>query len=356
MIIFKYSGKKCQNLKKIFLNWLKNFTSLAGIDATTWDDKITNEPTAQKAIRKSAQIQACYAYIESNLAHQYAKIITTQLNNAFYQLNRLDFMVPKGFSDRKKGSVQLQDYLRVKDLQEQFIRTEILKNNDDARIHAFRRWIAVVEILVKRHHYEAAFNTLLTLSTLDDQYKLSRHLPSYNIEVFDSLLKLVSPMGNFRVLRQCIKEARGKNTTPVIFPFVIFSKDLTNLNEHLGDDQAKSLKDITRAHPSYVHFATREDMLDELMSAQPKEPSILAEPLQNLFDKFSRSITTESSTSEDASSVEEFPLALNTNTRSTLYSQKLHPTLWSKRARLDKTDHSYWKDMFQVGKLPTPLQ
>ena len=345
--------------KKYVFKWVENhFGSLDKVDSATWDKEI-KDVTVQKAIAKSRQVQACYSYIESKLVHEYAKIIMVPLNNAFFHMTREDFIVPRGFSDQKKASPALKDYFELSKVREQFIRADIAKCDNDARLHAFRRWITVVEILLHKNHYEAAFAVMLTLSSIDDQYNLSPSLPSYSRDEFERMGELLSPMRNFKVLRTCIAEAQKNKDARVVVPLVLVSKDLTSLNEFLGDDQGKSLKNVRKKHPSYAHFVTKEAMLDVLMNSKPRELAALPEHLQRLYDKLTNSTSSENSAGEDCSTSDELSESLvsrRAETDSTLYSKQLHPTLWSRRGRLDKTTNTFWKDMFQVAELPTPLQ
>ena len=99
-------------IKQKFFNWFGK--SLEQIDVTDWDEKVITDPEFQKEIRKSSKVQLCYSYIESKMAHQYAKIIIIQLNNAFADLAEDDFRVPKGFSNREKASPGLNAYFDLR--------------------------------------------------------------------------------------------------------------------------------------------------------------------------------------------------------------------------------------------------
>ena len=227
-----------------------------------------------------------------------------------------------------------------------FIRADIIKSDKDMRVNAFRRWISVVEILVNRKHYQGAFDVLLVLDSINDEYKLSEHLPIYCQVTLQRLIQLISPSNNFRLLRQCMAEAKTRNDSPVFIPFAIMAKDITNLNEQLLGREAESIADIDIDLPVYTNFTTREDLITELMKAQPKRKTELPTHLQELFDMLTKK-------TGDTQAAE--PPALLRDVPSTLYSHKLNPSLWSMRGRLDKRESKYWKDVFKVVDLPSPL-
>ena len=280
------------------------------------------------------------------MAHQYAKIIIIQLNNAFADMAKDDFRVPKGFGNREKASPGLNAYLDLRGLQTDFIRADIIKYDKDMRVNAFRRWISVVEILVNKKHYQGAFDVLLVLDSINDEYKLSEYLPTYCQVTFHRLMQLVSPMSNFRLLRQCMAEAKSKNDNPVFIPFAIMAKDITNLNEQLLGRETESIADIDIDLPVYTNFKIRENLITELMKAQPKRKIVLPTHLQELFDM--------NMEKAKASQAAESP-ALLRDVPSTLYSHKLNPSFWSMLVRLDTRESKHWKEAFKVADLPSPL-
>lgn len=278
---------------------------------------------------------------------QYATVISTQLNNTFLDIKRRDFLNPVGFSRIERASGAVKNYFALRTLLENSIKKDVSEQtNRDLQVHVFRRWISVAQLLLKRNHYEGCCLVALALLQLDTRYRISKDLPQYSNDVFEAFSKLLSPQQNFKLLRDCIKSSAQQNSS-VLLPFFLLSRDITFINEALGENQNKSFTDLNEEDPSYDLLTQREQLLTSFTQAKPKTKVGLSEHLQSLFD----TITNDAFSFNDHDEVEADNLQTTQVPTSTLYSRELRPTFWSRKGGVD----NHWKKIFQVAKLPEML-
>ncbi|KTC98002.1 RasGEF domain-containing protein [Legionella erythra] len=219
--------------KRHFLTWIeKNISNQRDPFFSIRWDRLISHADIQKQIRKDKQAHEIYSYVESSLAHQQAKLIKITLRQAFNNLTEDDLANTAGFSNDKKATPRQKAYFHAHHTLQYYLRRDILEHTSRAaRLNAFRRWIDVADILFSRHCYEGGMLVSVTLNLLDSYLRCEDELPAVSRKKLNHLLDMYSPAGNFKRLRQHIKDHQSENSFPLV---TVIGKDLTFIDENLN--------------------------------------------------------------------------------------------------------------------------
>ena len=275
------------NSKASFLSWfsLNNRFIDSPLASQKWDKEVMSSPVFSEAIIKSRSVQKIHKRIETQIIHDYADLLDIPLRRAFQKIKRNDVANPVGFSNIERASPELKNFFECRKIFENFIANDIKGHSTaKAQITAFARWVNIAKVLLKNHNYEAFSLVVLRLSQIDMELKLNRQLPEDTKKTLISLDKLVFPSKNFKDLREYIDAHRGDNDFP---PTFLISKDMTFLNEALGDDKNLNSKEILKTHPSYANVVRKEKMLAKLFSSKHTQ-RVLPLHLQTTFTTISQ--------------------------------------------------------------------
>lgn len=250
------------------------------IASKKWDKEVTSSPAFSDALINSRSVKKVYKQIEAQIIHDYADLLDIQLRSAFQQVNRNEVANPVGFSNIERASPELKSFFECRKIFENFIADDITGHDTpNAQLMAFARWVNIAKVLLKKHNYEAFSLVVLRLSQIDMQLKLSNQLPENTKNTLRSLDKLIFPSKNFKDMREYIRTHEKDNDFP---PTFLISKDMTFLNEALGDDKKLNSKEISKRHPSYVNVVRKEKMLNKLFSSK-QDQRVLPLHLQATF-------------------------------------------------------------------------
>ncbi|MDX1836915.1 hypothetical protein DIZ81_04425 [Legionella taurinensis] len=220
------------------ITWLnKNITSHRDPFFSIRWDRLISHSDIQGQIKNNRKAHQLYSYIESSLAHQQAKLINLTLRKAFANLTQDDLANVAGFSNDKKGTPRQKEYFHAHRTLQYYLRRDILVHKSRAaRLNAFRRWIDVADILFSRNCYEGGMLVSVTLNLLDSYLRCGDELPAISRKKLNHLLDMYSPAGNFKHLRQHIKDHQSENSFPLV---TVIGKDLTFIDENLNTLQDK---------------------------------------------------------------------------------------------------------------------
>ncbi len=275
------------NSKVSFLNWFNlngRFVSRP-IASQKWDKEVTSSPVFSEAIVNSSSVRKIYKRTEAQIIHDYANLLDIQLRKAFQKIKRTEVANPVGFSNIERASPELKSFFECRKIFENFIANDIKGHSTvNAQIMAYTRWVNIAKVLLKNHNYEAFSLVALRLSQIDMDLKLGHQLTENTKKTLMSLDKLVFPSKNFKDLREYISAHRRDNDFP---PTFLISKDMTFLNEALGDDKNLKSAEISKKHPSYANVARKEKMLNKLFSSK-QDQRMLPPHLQATFTLISK--------------------------------------------------------------------
>jgi len=326
--------------KNPFIKWfIKHKAFLSQPQASMfWDERIIGLDL-QESIVQSKKAQALYGYIESKIAHDYAKLIDFKLKEAFSCLDYSDFDDPSGFATDKKASFAVKNFFKVRQSVEFFIKEDISQHSDrNAQRSAFHRWIMIAQILFKRHCYEGAM-LVICLLQVESSINRSKELPSVFQENYHYLCELISVVDNHKILRDKIAAERRPGD---FIPVFLLIKDLASLNEVIG-----SQRKLQKA--SEFQANQKEELLESIIkfivlcNQHRKEnnlPSYLEANYQRAEAKHEASLDHEADAFVDR--VEKDKTLPN------LYSDGLLPLFWQRGCSEDL----YWRKLLDVPPSP----
>jgi hypothetical protein len=271
--------------KSSFISWFyRNPLHKSPTPSQEWDQK-TAEPEINAVIKSSKSVKKIHKQTERFLANDYAQLLDVKLREAFQNIDRKDIANPAGFSDINRASPELKNFFECRKIFEKMIADDIAGHSEKAaQISAYSRWVVIAKLLLKKHNYEGASLILLRLSQIDMRLDINKELSSDTQKSLDSLNKLIFPSKNFKDMRDYIKSHQAKNDLP---PTFLLSKDMTFLNEALGNHRDLSSGDITKSHPSYLNIVRKERMLNQLFSAKPAATTGLSTHQDAIFKSVS---------------------------------------------------------------------
>lgn len=259
--------EKESEAKSSFIKWFyHNPIKKSQHPSYEWDKK-TTEPAINAAIASNRYIKKIYKQTEALITHEYAELLDIKLRESFQNIHRKDVATPVGFSDINRASPELKSFFECRKIFERFIVDDIAGHSEqNAQVNAFARWVNIAKLLLKKHNYEAASLVLLRLSQIDTRLRLNDSLSASTQKTLESLNKLIFPSKNFKDMRQYIKSHQKKNDLP---PTFLLSKDMTFLNEALGEDKNLRSNQISKDHAAYANIVRKERMLDQLFNSKP---------------------------------------------------------------------------------------
>ena len=262
-----------------------------------WDEQIGADPDLQKDISKSRKAQTHYGYVEARIASDHANLIDHQLRKAFQQLEWHDFANVDGYAKDSKATPNQRMFFKVRNILSHYIHSDIKDHElHDSKLHAFRRWISVAELLLKKHNYEAVLMVVTTLFEIDVLYRFTKELPDYSKEQFNSLMDLCAPNDFFKTIDAHIKKYKknedlvpvsilssrltsldtrleGKYLSPYSEPVKsedlvsaktittqLLRAELTSLDEDLGDNKHLNSSDVLFDHPLYLALMKKKQL------------------------------------------------------------------------------------------------
>lgn len=334
-------------------------------------DKLLSRPEIQRSIAKSKRNQHVYSYIENKITSDYAWLIDYKLREALKELHLDDFRHPSGFESKIKSCDRQRNYFELRDNFEHFLKHDIKQHHDnpDAELNAFRRWVEVSDLLLKRHCYEGFllvfFNTYLLAKP-----HLVNGLPAGLRQRYDYLCHLVEPGFNHAPLRHYIQRNKNENDLP---PLIFNYHAIAVLNESIAQLREKEIN-LKQRKRDLCHRITkldhhyRPENHDEIAQASlelldiPKQIRTIQLNVIDQFEQRARLIH-EISDAQKVS-INKIPEYLETSynhmkalrqerplehpgkspTRpATLYSHKLLPGFWSRKG---STAEQYWNNIF----------
>ena len=265
-----------------------------------------------------------------------------------------------------------------------FLKNDIQQHqaNADAELNAFRRWIEIANVLLKRHCYEGFILVFVNLQLIA-RSDLVNALPQCVRENYNQLCEINKPDKNHRALRQYMKSHQNKTDfSPLIFNYhaiAVLNESIENLRDQellLRDQNRQLVIEIGRVKKSTTNPARRDikiEVLQEkgvdiakklkkvelalegqfqqrkaLLDGVEKEQKQPLQPLPLYIDETYKQIKLrfnkqQKSTVKDvgANSLK----GLNT-APSTLYSHKLLPSLWKRKGI---TEDKYWQQVFTTN-------
>ncbi|MCE0721811.1 MULTISPECIES: RasGEF domain-containing protein [Legionella] len=122
--------------------------------AFEWDEMLAEKETRIK-IKRDPDHHVFFAYIEFRFAYSHAKLFDVKL---------------------RKANSSAGEHLETRETLQYFVRQDISKHgSQDARIHAFHRWVDTAIMLRKRHNYEGYFLVRDTLMEMDRVSQLTKN-------------------------------------------------------------------------------------------------------------------------------------------------------------------------------------
>ncbi|CEG57103.1 hypothetical protein [Legionella fallonii] len=343
-------------------------------------DSIIIDHKMQKSIAGSNKNQALYSYIENYIVTSYAQLIDYKLREVYQGLSLDEFKEPSGFERREKASAMQLNYFQLREQLEFFLKNDIQRHRDnpDAELNAFRRWIEIANILLKRHCYEG-FMLISVNMQLIARPDLINGLPHCIRENYNQFCEMNKPDGNHRALRRYIKLHQNEaDFSPMIFNYhaiamlnesieglrgqelllkhqnkqlaTQINKIKKTIKESYGKETiiqelqeqrveiAKNLKKIKLALAS--RFQQRDDLLVGVAKEQKQPlkslPSHVDQTYQRVKDRFDKQKENDDMLDSNSS------LKRN-GSSSKLYSHKLLPSLWKRKG---VTEDNYWGLIF----------
>ncbi|RUR17701.1 hypothetical protein ELY21_10325 [Legionella sp. km535] len=222
-----------------FQDWLNrngNFLFLSNPISSEQIDTVLADKSVQKSIASSKKNQVIYSYIENKIVTDYASVIDFKLRDVFYKLSLDDFRDPRGFESKNKSSYNQCNYFELRNELEFFLKQDILQHHarPDAKLNAFRRWIEVSDVLLRRHCYEG-FMLVFTNLQLIASPNLVSSLPQSVQKNYHELCQLNSPNKNHFALRNFIKtHSNETDFSPLIFSYhaiAVINESIVHIRE-----------------------------------------------------------------------------------------------------------------------------
>lgn len=251
--------------KTVFVQWYYNSSPMSSLfPSKAWDEKMA-DPVVRTAIANSREVKKICQQTEAQIVKNYTNFLDFNFRQAFQKINRHDLSEPSGFADSSRASPELKNFFECRKMFERLIADDITQHSEkSAQLSAYSRWISIARLLFKKHNYDAFWLVLTRLSQIDMRIKLSQELPERTKKSLDSLEQIVSFDKNFKVMRRYIREHHSKNDLPPVF---LWSKDMTFLNEVLGNDKHLNPDDLPKTHHSYKNLIRKKAMLDQLFDS-----------------------------------------------------------------------------------------
>ncbi|KTD65221.1 RasGEF domain-containing protein [Legionella spiritensis] len=349
----------------VFLAWLKKHEKLNKEDSfpLTWDTMIA-DPSMQKAIAGSSKARILYSYVENAIARDHATLIDRKLREAIEGFGYEDYVNTEGFAKANKRTAKQQQYAAVYGVLEWYIKNDILQHtNRDSRLNAFRRWITVAELLLKRHNYDGAALVGFYLVALNTDLKCDNELPAACKKKYDDLLTLISPCGNYKMLNQRMAAYKHPDD---LMPMFLVSRQITPLNDVLGEEANRDINDVRPKEKLYRCHKSRHELIKKFIRKESNKDFSLPEHLNKTFHRAQYYWKTSSKVEipaaacgrqDSSNSVKSLKnsvfslFRINTQvadrpvTSSQLYSKGLLPSFWSRGGR---SPENYWDRMFSI--------
>ena len=351
------------------------------------DNLLCNEDI-QKSIAKSRKDQEVYGYIESIIVLNYARLIDYKLREAFKSLSIDEFKNPSGFECKSKSSEAQKKYFELRNQLEFFLKNDIQQHrgNPDAELNAFRRWIEVAEMLLQRHCYEGFILIGLNIELIS-RPDLINGLPKGLRKSYLHICELNLPDGNHAALRAFMKSHQNTND---FSPLILNSHAITSLNEanirlresqlilnfnkkELAGQISKAKKDRNKEDKYENHEIknllrkrremSREikkidsivegqllhrDRILEVITKEQQQPLRAIPPeLEATYSQIKKRFEAQKADKE-TSVIRDQPLRKRKSTPSTLYSDKLLPSLWKRNGI---TENQHWESVFVTRNL-----
>lgn len=310
----------------LFLDWIKQNKKNMNkpFYSQLWDEMIANK-SMQKSIASCKKNQDLYRDHELKIINDHALLFEYKLRKYFDKLKKSDFNDPSGFSEVEKGSSRVKWYHRNRDMLQYYMEYDIgVHSRRDSQLNAFRRWIDVADILLKKHCYEGF---VLIAAFLLTQYNPARgELPPQSQSKLDEFSKLTTPIRNFTQLRHYIND---RSQSYDLLPMVILSKDLTFFNEFLGEKKLLSSKEIPVGDKIRKECLHKESLIASIMETRGKNTITLPRHLRNAYIRTKKRYK---ETQEDQAG--EIKNLINNQSKaspSRLYTKDLVPSFWSRR-------------------------
>lgn len=334
-------------------------------------DKLVSRPEIQRSIAKSKRNQHVYSYIENKITTDYAWLIDYKLREALKGLHLDDLRDPSGFESKSKSNDRQRNYFDLRDNLEHFLKHDIKQHHDnpDAELNAFRRWVEVSDLLLKRHCYEGFLLVFFNTYLLAKPHLVSG-LPTGLRQRYYYLCHLGDTGCNHAPLRHYIHHNKKEHDFP---PLIFNYHAIAVLNESIEQLEEKEIN-LKQNRRNLCHKITKLDQhyrpenYDEIVQASlellaiPEQIRIIQFNVKDQFEQRARLIH-EISGAQKAS-INKLPVYLEasydqmkalhkdkplelpakSSTRpATLYSHKLLPGFWNRNC---STSEKYWKNIF----------
>ncbi len=344
-------------------------------------DDIIIDPVIQKSIAGSNKNQMLYSYIENFIVTSYARLIDHKLREIYQCLSLREFRDPSGFEQRRKSSDAQLTYFELRAQFEFFLKNDIQQHraNPDAELNAFRRWVEISNVLLKRHCYEGfllVFTNLQVMTRPD----LINGLPQCVRKNYNQLCEMNKPVGNHKALRQyMIAHQSEADFSPLLFT----CHDITMINEYIDNlrghefelwNQNRQLNaEINKVKKStsnqeelaikiqYLQtqregiieelkkvrrilveqFQQRKELLGKVQKEQKQPLTSLPSYIEQTYNRIKIRFNKQKSDNEDVLNSSSSG-KLNASPP-TLYSNKLLPSLWKRKG---VPENNYWEHMF----------
>lgn len=368
-----------------FHNWLRqkeNRYLCSGIMPSERLDKAIADKDIQKSIATSRKEQLLYSFVENRIASDYAWLIDYKLREVFKTFTMTEFEETSGFERKEKSSFRQQHYFEVRNHLEYFLKHDIQQYRDcaDSELNAFKRWVEISDLLLRRHCYEGFLLICANLQLVERPH-LIEGLPECLRNSYQEMTRLCAPDGNHKALRTLIK----RNQKPHDFPPLIFGTHaITSLNESLSllqqrdivlqenyqelsiqierlstvifpeYDSCELLKTLENEQIKISHKLEeirknildqqrqRATLLQEFRKAQQHTLKPIPVYLEQTYYRVELRFNKESLEIAKNSFAPALPTSRPANP-STLFSQKMLPSFWNRRG---KSTDNFWKDLF----------
>lgn len=206
--------------------------------ASEYLDNILTNKDIQKSIAKSKTNQTLYSYLEHRIVADYAHLIDSKLREVFKKINIGEFQDPSGFESKHKSTHNQYHYFELRNQLELFLKQDIQQHHDapDAELNAFRRWIEISDMLLRRHCYEGFLLIFINLQLIS-RPNLINGLPGEMQKNYHELCKLSSPDKNHQALRHFINNNKSdRDFSPLIFTYhaiAMLNESIVHIREHL---------------------------------------------------------------------------------------------------------------------------
>lgn len=253
-------------------------------------DKLIADRKFQKSIASSRKNQLMYSFIESKIASDYALLIDVKLRGQLKQFTLDDFKDTAGFERKEKSNLRQKNYFELRHQLEFFLKHDIEQYEycPDARLNAFRRWINISDLLLRRHCYEGFLLVFVNLQLIADDQLLDG-LPKSIRNNYNELCQLSSPIGNHSALRHFINTHHSENDfTPLFFTYHaigVLDESIESLKEK-EIRLKKQFKQLKKELNSVKKVVDPEvvDIISELLSNKEHIPRKLSERRGQLIE------------------------------------------------------------------------